>query len=160
MTVGSLSACSSSDGVRSSLPIDTEIILDDIEISDADGELTILLQKNGDIFAGIGFPEGVDKIGILTSSGQLVDEEGEMVFYLDANALRDSNNRTLATVEEDGSIGTLTGQEGHWNMDGDLMFGDRHVATVLPRDTPARRAASIILLSVMLPGDEDVGVIE
>lgn len=128
---------------------ESDVILSPFKIVDSQGVAHLAMDGFGGILA-----EG-EVYGRLDSSGNVFDAEGKQVARLRASGMMEAmNGDVLGVIGPDGSMDNGSGVLVAWRDDGVLCVGDDATDVVLsPRNTAAKRAASIIVLLYLGPGE-------
>ena len=128
---------------------ESDVILSPFKIMDSQGESHIAMDGSGSILA-----EG-EPYGRLDSAGNVFGAEGRQVARLRASGMLETKDgMALGVIGPDGSMDNGSGKLAVWREDGVLYIGDEASDIVLsPRNTAAKRAASIIMLLYLTPGE-------
>lgn len=110
------------------------------QIADKKGVVHLSVDKSGHIKA-----DG-KAVGRISRDGRVVDPGGKIVAVLrESSILEDSSGTPLVRIFEDGTFDNGSGVPVRWTTDGHLQQGDSVLdAKLLPSNTRARRAASIV----------------
>lgn len=92
------------------------------------------------------------EIGLIDILGSLHDASGKLVARLqDNDFLENANGKPLVKVAKDGTLDNGSGVPIYWSEDGTLVRGKENLGIrVLPQNSPARRAASILLFLYLI----------
>lgn len=111
------------------------------KIADKSGKIGLEMDKTGQISY-----EG-KVTGAIDAKGSVFDAGGKLMASLRNNSiLVDSSGEPLVKIGTDGALDNGSGVLIHWLKDGTLAQGDKILdVKLLPPNSPARRAASIVL---------------
>lgn len=111
------------------------------KITDKSGKIGLEMDKTGAISH-----EG-KVTGTIDAKGSVFDAGGKLIAGLrDNSILVDSSGEPLIKIGTDGALDNESGVLIHWLKDGTLAQGDKILdVKLLPSNSPARRAASIVL---------------
>lgn len=111
------------------------------KIADKSGKIHLEMDKTGKTSY-----EG-KVTGAIDAKGSVFDAGGKLMASLrDDSILVDSSGKPLVKIGTDGALDNESGELIHWLKDGSLAQGDKILdAKLLPSNSPARRAASILL---------------
>ena len=131
---------------------ESDVILSPFKIVDSQGVTHLSMDGSGGILA-----EG-EAFGRLDSAGNVFGAEGRQVARLRASGMLETlDGEALGVIGPDGSMDNGSGALVAWREDGVLCVGDEASDIVLsPRNTAAKRAASIVVLLYLGPGEWDV----
>ena len=89
----------------------------------------------------------MQEIGLIDILGSVHDASGKLVARLrDNESLENADGKPLVKVGKDGALDNGSGAPIYWSEDGTLVRGKETLGIrMLPRNSPARRAASIVL---------------
>ncbi len=127
---------------------ESDVILSPFKIMDSQGESHLAMDGSGRILA-----EG-EAYARLDCAGNVFGVEGRQVARLRASGVLETmDGQALGVINPDGSMENGSGKLAVWREDGVLCVGDEASDIVLsPRNTAAKRAASIIMLLYLTPG--------
>ncbi len=115
--------------------------LSPFKITDKNGNIHFEMNKTGQIRQD-GKPSGS-----INRKGKVIDIDGKLIASLrDTSILEDSKGTPLVKIDADGTLDNGSGVLIRWMKDGTFTQGDKILdVKLLPSNSPARRAASIVL---------------
>ena len=128
------------------------IILEAFQILDSDGgstEAVLSMDKEGKCYVGKEF------IGTITAAGELKSDTGKLLVHLKGNELLSNDGKVLLVIKEDGTISNGSGKDITWGPDGVLKNMELSLK-IVPVDTKAKRAASLLLYSFFGSAETEV----
>lgn len=131
---------------------ESDVILSPFKVVDSQGVPHLAMDGFGVILA-----EG-EAFGRLDSAGNVFGAEGRQVARLRASGMLETmDGQALGIIDPDGTMDNGSGALVAWREDGVLCVGDEVSDIILsPPNTAAKRAASIVVLLYLGPGEWDV----
>ncbi|MHC1751110.1 hypothetical protein [Humidesulfovibrio sp.] len=128
---------------------ESDVILSPFKVVDSQGVTHLAMDGSGGVLA-----EG-EVYGRVDSAGNVFGAEGQQVARLRASGMLETmDGEALGVISPDGGMDNGSGVQVSWREDGVLCVGDEASDIVLsPRNTAAKRAASIIVLLYLGPGE-------
>lgn len=128
---------------------ESDVILSPFKIMDSQGVTHLTMDGSGSVLA-----EG-EVYARVDSGGNVFGAGGRQVARLRASGMLETmDGQGLGVISPDGSMDNGSGVLALWREDGVLCVGDEASDIILsPRNTAAKRAASIIMLLYLTPGE-------
>ncbi len=135
-----LSACAASSGSNSAQK-QPSVILSAFKLVGENDTMLLEMSETGHI------RQQMQEIGQIDMLGSVHDASGKLVARLrDNDVLENADGKPLVKVGMDGALDNGSGVPIYWSEDGTLVRGKETLAIRMsPRNSPARRAASIVL---------------
>ncbi|MGA2025706.1 MAG: hypothetical protein ABSH17_01400 [Syntrophobacteraceae bacterium] len=135
-----LSVCSASSGSNNAQK-EPLLILSAFKLVGENDTILLEMSETGRI------RRQMQEIGLIDILGLVYDESGRLVARLrDNDFLENVDGKPLVKVGTDGTLDNGSGVPIYWSEDGILVRGKETLGIrMLPRNSPARRAASIVL---------------
>ncbi len=135
-----LSACAASSGSNNAQKYPL-VILSAFKLVGENDTTLLEMSETGHI------RQQTQEIGLIDVRGSVHDASGKPVARLrDDDVLENADGKSLVKVGMDGALDNGSGVVIYWSEDGTLLRGKETLGIrIIPRNSPARRAASIVL---------------